>query len=216
MLALLLALLFFAPPVHASPIGLCDPVDGPRVEFTPEDREEVRRRIKHACEAPVSEGGLGASENLCAYYDVMVMRESRGRSSIRHKRGKDADGTPESGLGPMALSRRWHKDKWPGDDEDPAWCTPEASLITVHAITWRAWDRYHVESLLDVQAIFAGRWECFDDPRSGFHMCYAAPSSRTVSALCPGMKRRGFRCNATLKRSDLGRKVPLRARREFV
>ena len=194
------------PDAAPSPIGQCDAADGSeRVQWTEAERMQVRRRVKAACK------DLGASPILCAYYDAVVVRESSGMASVRHHKGKN-----ENGLGPMGLSLRWHADKWPGRDEDPAFCTPEVSLAVAHAIVWRAFERYHAESLLDVQAIYGGRWECGVDPATGARSCWADPNHRTESAVCSRMKAKGYSCHAILTEHDLGRKLPFGKRRAWV
>ena len=198
---------FGAPPTQvSSPIGLCDAADGTdKIKWTADDAEEVRRRVKRACRQE-----LHASPALCAFYDAVVVRESSGRASRRHTLGKS-----EFGLGPMGLNLASHHDKWPGRDEDPAWCTPEASLIVAHAIVWRAVKRYHAESLLDVQAIYSGRWECNTDA-AGVRRCFADPNERTVSAICSRMRGRGHSCYSLITPDDLGKRVQLGNRRAWV
>lgn len=186
----------------ASPVGLCDPRGGPRVPFTPDDRREVRDRVLSACKL------AGDAPIMCAFYDAVVMRESRGRSSIRHTRAEGEDG-----LGPMGLSLRWHADKWPGD-ADPAWCTPEASLAVARAIVRRAWVRYDAVDLLDVQAIYSGRWGC--STLGGRRQCYADPSGRTRSIICGAMRRRGYSCHTKLKPGDFGKTIRKRDRAKWV
>jgi hypothetical protein len=199
--------LFAPPPAPPSPIGLCDSADGSaRVEWTAEQAMEVRRRVKRACRQE-----LHASPIVCAFYDAVVVRESSGRASRRHTLGKN-----EFGLGPMGINLASHRDKWPGRDEDPALCTPEASLMVAHAIVWRAVKRYHAESPLDVQAIYSGRWTCHTDPDTGDRRCLADPNDRTVSAICSRMRDRGFSCYDFISRDDLGQHVPLRERRAWV
>ena len=187
----------------ASAIGVCDPVDGAQHLWTPEAREETRRRVQRACKA------AGASPLVCAYADAVVVRESDGRPSIRHTLGEG-----ENGLGPMGLSLRWHADKWPGEDEDPMFCTPEASFVVAHAIMWRALTRYQATTILDVQAVYAGRWRCVDTAEG--RSCFADPTRQTEKAICKRMQLRGFSCHQRVTRKDLGRKIPLAKRREFV
>jgi hypothetical protein len=207
------ALLFvFSPPAAlpdvgaSSPIGRCDAADGStKVRWTEADRKEVRRRVKRACQK------LGAAPIVCAYYDAVVVRESSGMASVRHHQGKN-----ENGLGPMGLSLQWHRDKWPGKDEDPAFCTPEVSLAVAHAIVWRSFTRYHAESFLDVQAIYGGRWACHTDPQTGKRSCFADPNQRTVDSVCSRMKARGYSCHAIVTKRDLGKKLSFGERRKWV
>lgn len=199
----LIAALFNPTP---TPIGQCSPVDGPRVKWTAKDKQEVRRRVRDACRRV-----LRASPLLCAYYDAVVVRESfGGNAGVRHTLGKG-----ENGLGPMGLSLDWHKDKWPGTDEDPAFCTPEVSLITAHAVVWRAFDRYNARDLVDVQAIYSGRWSAGTDA-DGEKIYYAEPSARTYKIICGRMEKRGFSCTQKMTKKDLGKKVRYRDRRGWV
>ena len=185
-------------------IGQCDPVAGPRGRWTAEQRREVRRRVRRACRE-----GLRASPIVCAYYDAVVVRESSGNPGARHTLGKG-----ENGLGAMGLSLRWHADKWPGRDEDPAWCTPEASLVVAHAVVWRAFTRYHARTMLDVQAVYAGRWTCHGEGRA--RECWPEPTPRTGRAICGRLQARGFSCDAPITRKDLGRRIPYGKRRAWV
>lgn len=186
------------PPLQTSVVGLCDSRAGEKVPYTAQDRQEVRDRVKHACEM------AGDAPIVCAFYDAVVMRESRGRASVRHNRARGEDG-----LGPMGLSLRWHADKWPGDP-DPDFCTPEASLAVARAIVRRAWVRYSVADLLDVQAIYSGRWGCWASS-SGKRSCVADPSGHTRAIICKAMRTRGYSCHTKLKASDFG--APIRKHR---
>lgn len=203
-----LTLLFFQPPAGGEgiSIGECAPVGSSRIKMSPENKAEVRRRVHDACE-----NILKASPTVCAFYDALVRRESYGgNSSVRHTKGVN-----ENGAGPMGLSLIWHKDKWPGKDEDPAFCTPEASLIVAHAIVWRAFTRYHARNMVDAQAIYSGRWYCARYGATS-RKCYADPSSRTRRLICGRMRDSGFSCNTKVTRADLGVKVHLNDRRAWV
>lgn len=194
-----------AAPLSAQ-IGQCDPVDGEPLRWSQATRAEVRARVQRACREE-----LHASPRLCAFYDAVVVRESSGRAGVRHTLGRN-----ENGLGAFGLSLRWHADKWPGTDEDPAWCSPEASLVVAHALVWRAVTHYQARDLLDVQAIYAGRWYCRDDwPRDGVRSCRAAPDARTEASICHRLADRGGMCRAPISRADLGERVPLAARRAW-
>ena len=190
-------------------VGECDPKPGenrPRPKWTKEQRQEVSRRIRVACEH------LQASPVVCAFYASVLWRESSGRAGVRHTKGEN-----ENGLGPLGLSLRWHRDKWPGKDEDPAWCTPEASLVTAHEIVWRAFTRYNAENMLDAQAIFGPfKKYCYADPNNGRRRCYADPDYRTKRSICGRMGARGFSCHAKVTLKDLGVRVPKKERRAWV
>jgi hypothetical protein len=209
------------------PGDYCNDVGAPRVRWSPEAKARTRARVQAACER------LGASEIICAYDDAVVWRESfGGEASVRHMRGVDADGTPEHGLGPMGLSLRWHADKWPGDDADPAFCTAEASVVVVHEIMWRAVTRYHAQTIVDLQAIFAGRFRCTTVDRWGWlarawpsiawvlpaaaRECWPAPTARMVEDICERVRQRGHHCGRRITVDDLGLRVPLDERRTWV
>lgn len=169
-------------------------------------RQEVRRRVAHACKHE-----LKAAPIVCAYYDLIVVRESSGRASVRHVKGKN-----ENGLGAMGISVRWHADKWPGKDEDPALCTPEVSLVVAHAIVWRAFTKYHARSLTEFQAIYGGRWACWHNPDIDARQCRADPNGQTIRAVCSRAEGRGFNCETAITKRDLGLRIPLGERRAWV
>lgn len=205
----------------------CNDVGAPRVRWSAEAKAVTRERVQAACEA------LGAAPIVCAYDDAIVWRESfGGEASVRHMRGVDADGTPEHGLGPMGLSLRWHADKWPGDDEDPAFCTPEASVIVAHEIYWRAVTRYNATNIVEIQAVFAGRFRCHVRDRWGWlarvwpplalvlpvaeRECWPMPTASMAADVCERMQARGFNCYRRVSAEDLGVRVPLDHRRAWV
>ena len=209
------------------PGDFCNDVSAPRVRWSAEAKARTRERVQAACEA------LGASEIVCDYDQVIVWRESfGGEASVRHMRGVDSDGTPEHGLGPMGLSLRWHADKWPGDDLDPALCTPEVSVIIAHEIYWRAVTRYNAATIVDLQAIFAGRFRCTTVDRWGWlarawpvlapvlpaasRECWPTPTARMTSDICERMQARGHHCGRRITVADLGERVPLDERRAWV
>lgn len=183
-------------------VGQCDPQDGPGLTWTAEAREETRARVQAACRA------LGASTAVCAWLDVSVIRESSGRPGVRHTRGPG-----EVGLGPLGLSLRWHRDKWLGTDEDPAFCSPEVSTLVALEIAHRAVDRYEAHDLVGVQSIFGGHWHCFQDKEAGGgKVCY--PSRQEDGPLCVALEAHGVDCFAKVTKKDLGRRVSLKKRRE--
>lgn len=187
--------------IAQSPIGQCDPVEGDAIKFTAEERRAVRRRIRHACEAS------GAAPIVCAYHDAVTVRESSGRASVRHVRGKG-----EAGLGPQGLSLASHARKWPGQ-ADPDFCTPEVSFVVTHEILHRAVTHYGARNAWDVQAVFAGRFGCVGDGSRG--TCTAAEQDRTTSAICSRMAARGFDCYAPISARELGRRIPFDERQRW-
>jgi hypothetical protein len=181
-------------------IGMCNPVDGEPYEWSDETRQEVRDRVRQGCKR------LGASPILCAYYDAVVVRESSGSPGARH-----VSSPRDNGLGPMGLHLRATRQHWPWDDADPMYCRPEVSLLVAHSIVWTAVTRYNARSILGVQAIYGGRWECSSE--SGRNVCRPKISGKTRSAICGRLRDRGYDCDAALLRSALGRRVPVEERR---
>lgn len=206
--AILAATLLFAPPPDVAErpvgeIGQCDPRSGARFVWTKEARAETRARVRHACQA------AEASPLVCAFADAVVIRESSARAGVRHSKGRKEDG-----LGAMGLSLRWHRDKWPGKDEDPMFCRPEVSFAVAHAIMWAAVTRYHAANILEIQAVYSGKWDCWKDPK-GRRQCRAAPTHRTVRSICSRMEMRGFSCYTPLTSKDLGHRIRRQDRRDW-
>lgn len=206
MIALLLSALVSTTPLPSSPpqMGVCTAPDAPNVAWPRKLRRETQARVQRACH------DVGASKVICAFADAIVIRESSGRAGVRHRLGHN-----EHGLGAMGLSLRWHRDKWPGRDEDPQFCKPEVSFAVAHAVMWRAVTRYKATTLLEIQAIYEGRWFCFPHPTTGKPMCRATPTRRTRGNICGRMRTRGFSCDEPITRKDLGRKVDRARRRDW-
>lgn len=174
-------------------IGLCDPRGGPALQWSAEERREVRRRTTAACRT------LGASPAVCAWIDVVRARESSGRPSVRHTRGASEDG-----LGLLGLDQRSHRDKWPGPT-DPAWCTPEASVIVALAIGRRAVERHGMTTISGVQAVFSMR-QTYRDEQGRRHV---AIEPRSDARLCAAMEARGHGCRETVEPRDFGVRIPV-------
>ena len=208
----------------------CDPDDRGR-DWTPEQKQRTRDRVWAACQS------VGGSDTYCSFHLAAVVRESWGGvASAVHRLGRDIDGDREYGLGPMGLSTKWHADKWPGDDEDPAFCTPEASFIVAHAIARRAVTVYGASNAIELQAVYGGGrgvTQCiidgtpawvFDAPVLGWlartfgarpesRRCRVIPRRRHVDAVC---KRMGdVACRRPLTIDDLGDPVPMAERRAW-
>ncbi len=194
---LLAALLTSATEREVGEVGQCDPVDGPGYVWTADARSETRARVRAVCRH------VKASEAVCDYLDTVVVRESSGRPGVRHDGGR--------GLGPMGLLIASHHDKWPGDDEDPAFCQPEVSALVALAVMRRAVIRYHAHDLVTVQSIYGGRWQCYAHPGEP-RLCFATQTSNP--RLCAALEARGSDCHAPLRLEDLGRRVPKSKRRE--
>jgi hypothetical protein len=187
------------PEVPPAP-ALCDPETGEHRPLTHAIREETRARVRAVC------SHLKASPAVCAYMDAIVVRESSGNPGVRHTKGEG-----ENGLGAMGLSLKHHADKWPGRDEDPMFCLPEVSALVAHSIFWRAVDRYHAESIPEIQSIYGGFWECVGEGAE--HRCFASREYGPRSMMCKRMRARGFACHSFIGPEDLGKKIPFKDRR---
>ena len=183
-------------------LGIPIPNCSEHQEYDSAESRETRARVQAVCKE------VGADPIICAYMDAVVVRESSGRSGVRHTKGKN-----ENGLGAMGLSLRWHRDKWPGEDEDPLFCHPEVTAVVSLAIMHRAMQRYKAKNIVEIQAIYAGNWTCQGEGRE--RKCRARVTKRTTN-VCGRMSARGFDCWKTLTKKDLGRKIPMDERREFV
>ena len=106
-----------------------------------------------------------------------------------------------------------HADKWVGPTV-PAFCDPRVSALIVQTIAHRAISRYGAKNAWDIQAVFAGRFECVG--LGNGKTCTGAMQDRTYNAICSRMKRRGFDCHDPITVEDLGPKIPLRERREWI
>jgi len=133
-----------------APDAHCDP-NARANSWTPAEKARTRDRVRSACEA------RGGSDLYCDFHIAAVKRESWGGiASAVHRLGADGDGEPEYGLGPQGLSLRWHRDKWPGSDEEPAFCVPEVSYLVADAIARRAVRVYGASNAVELQAVFGG------------------------------------------------------------
>jgi hypothetical protein len=121
---------------------------------------------------------------------------------VRHVRGRN-----ESGLGALGLSTRWHRDKWPGRDEDPAFCMPEVATLVALDVVRRAQTKWGAGNLIDVQAIFAGWFRCVDE--EGRRECFIERYPGRERDLCARLDQRGIDCRAGLRKRAAGRAVPV-------
>ena len=177
-------------------IGQCDPPDGPRATWSRSAKAETRARVQAVCEH------VRASEAVCEYLDVVVYRESfGGAAGVWHDQGR--------GLGAMGLMISAHRDKWPGNDEKPAFCQPEVSALVTLEILHRAARKWNAGSLGELDSVFSGRMRTFLLEDGSKLRTPGKPSS----GICARLKRRGLRCHARLTAKDLGRRVPYRKRR---
>lgn len=201
------ALLFNAPPAVEKPvveIGQCDPVNGERpFRWTREKKDEVRARVRRVCKH------VRASEHACDFLDSLVVRESYGgMASVRHTKGEG-----EHGLGPMGLSLRWHRDKWPGDDEDPMFCTPEASALVALEIMHRAVRKWGADNWAGVQAIYSGSFYNKVVEETGERWLSPKVTTKIANRICSPLRLRGVSCWEHVDVKDLGRRVPLKERK---
>lgn len=212
------------------PGDYCDPDDNGST-WTKAQKLATRQRVWDACKA------VGGSDLYCEFHDAAVRRESWGGvASTDHVSGTDADGDQEYGLGPMGISIKWHRDKWPGDDEAPAFCTPEASFIVAHAITRRAVVSLGARNAIEMQAVYGGgrgvvlceeigapAW-VFEAPVVGWlaravgleparRECLIRPKPNHVRSVCNYM--RGVTCRRPITAEDVGLDVPLSDRRRW-
>lgn len=103
----------------------------------------------------------------------------------------------------LGLDKRAHRDKWPGDPE-PAWCTPEASVLVALHIARRAVKRWGARSVSDIQAVYA-----FRTARTEEGNLILVKDRRSDERLCRAMRARGHGCRTTVKLKDVGRWVPV-------
>jgi hypothetical protein len=213
------------------PGDYCSADDNART-WSAEDKQRTRDRLRLACEA------VGGSDDYCAFWDAVTCREAWcGVASAVHVQGTDVDGEREFGLGPLGLSVKWHGDKWDGDDEDPAFCSPEVSFVIGHAIAWAAVERYGARNWVELQAIFGGggRRVCFSERLPSVlwmfeHVpglswltlfapvdttCEVLTLPRHAQAICSRLGQRDIECRSPLTVEDLGEKIPLEKRREW-
>lgn len=196
MLTTTIALLLTA--AQGPKIGMCDPVDGPRIEWTDEQRAEVRSRVRAVTRWAKS------ARMVSDYLDAVGMRESSWSPSVRHTLGKN-----ENGIGPLGLSQRWHGGKWP-DDPEPAFCSPEASALVALDIVRRAQERWGARNLIEVNAVFAGRFKCVEE--EGRKECFIVRNLAKDRDICMRLEKRGVDCRAELPKNAAGRRVPVRDR----
>lgn len=163
-----------------SPIGKCDPIDGPRLEWTKSQRQQAREMATDHLRA------AGASAVFLAFVDAATIRESSGAASRWHDGG--------SGLGPHGLNVRYH-------GKGRNLCDPRQSAEAVRDLIARCIRRHRVSNIWEAQACYAGRFECIADAPGD---CTAAMQDRTTDAICGRMAARGFDCYASIGTKDLG------------
>ena len=203
-----LALLAARPCAAAPTAGLVagDYCNGRGEARTPWTRE-AKRRTQERIEGVLED--LAVAPIVRAFHRLVVCRESFcGEASVRHTLGEDVLGQ-EDGLGAYGLSLRWHANKWPGEDEDAAFCTPEVSAVVAHELMWRAVTRYGASNMVEVQAVYAGAVTC----RNGD--CSFELSASKRRGFCERLAGYGHSCWAPITERDLGRRLARSERREW-
>lgn len=168
----------------------CSPEEGSDRLWNPQnklERAETRARVRATCEA------MGAAAEACDVLDAMVVRESSGDACAIHVRGPG-----EYGVGPLGLSWRWHRHKWfqKGEatwDQAALFHVPEISAIVALRLYRIAVDHHGAKTWMDVQAVYAGR---FEDGR---------PARRAIAdrRWCARLEARGLDCTSS-PRGKLG------------
>lgn len=113
---------------------------------TKQERKVTRQRVADACRR------MGATVEACTVLDAMVVRESDGDPCAVHVLGPG-----EYGLGPLGLSVGLHLSKW-GEADRKVLHVPEVSAVVTVRLFRRAVRRYGAKSWLDINAVFAGRF----------------------------------------------------------
>jgi len=152
----------------------CDPIDGPKLAWSKEQRKAAREL------AIIEWRRKGAKGAALAYIDSVSVRESSGAPSRWHDEG--------SGLGLHGLNVRYF-------GKYGNLCDPRVSANVVWGIAASALVKYGAKTWWDVQAVFAGRHECV----TGIGECTAAMQDRTSNAIYDRMMQRGYSCYAEAK-----------------
>lgn len=155
----------------------CDPIDGPKLAWSKEQRKAAREL------AVIEWRRKGANGAALAYIDSVSVRESSGAPSRWHDEG--------SGLGLHGLNVHYF-------GSDGNLCDPRISARRVWKIAHNAIAAHSAKNWWDVQAVYAGRFECASDYR-GPKTCTGEQQDRTTSAICDRMSQRGHSCYAEAK-----------------
>ena len=209
-LPVLLAIgLLVSRPCAAAPIpgvipgDYCNARDEPRVPWTRDAKRRTQTRVERVL------GALRVAPIIRAFHRVVICREAFcGEASVRHTLGGDVRGR-EDGLGAYGLSLRWHKNKWPGEDLEPALCTIEVSTVIAHELMWRAVTRYGARNLAEVQAVYAGAVSCVEGD------CRFELSLSKRRGFCERLSSHGYDCAAPITEQDLGRRLGPDERQEW-
>ncbi len=173
------ALRIYTAYAHPEEVFPCDPVGGPKIKWSDEQRKAAREL------SVIEWKRRGANGVALAYIDAVTVRESSGAPSRWHDEG--------TGLGAHGLNVRYFGGK-------ANLCDPRESASRALGIARAAVLRYGANTPWDVQAVFAGRHECV----TGTGRCTGSMQDRTTAAICGRMERRGYSCHAPITRRDLG------------
>ena len=155
----------------------CDPIDGPKLAWSKEQRKAAREL------AVIEWRRKGAKGAALAYIDSVSVREGSGAPSRWHDGG--------IGLGLHGQNVRYY-------GEGVNLCDPRESSRRVWKTVKSAIEKRGAKTWWDVQAVYAGRFECASDYR-GPKTCTGEQQDRTTSAICDRMSQRGHSCYAEAK-----------------
>lgn len=185
--------------IHQSPIGRCDPANGPKLEWTDAERLAARRM------ANTSVRERGASPIFISFLNAATTRETHGAASRWHDGG--------AGLGMHGVNIKVHAKRWP-TPLNPAVCDPRVSAAIVQDISHDCITRHGASNPWELQACYAGRFECTANYR-GKKICTGEMQDRTYEAVCGRMAKDGFGCWDRLELEDLGRRMPREEREKY-
>ena len=192
----LVEILFLLLQTYQSPIGKCDPVDGPKIEWTRAERQEARDMANDSVRE------RGAKRIFVAFLDSATIRESKAIASRWHDGG--------AGLGMHGVNITTHAKRWP-TPLHPAICNPRVSAAIVQDIAYDCIKRHKAKNTWQLQACYAGRFECIGNVNS--KPCTGDMQDRTTDAICGRMQARGFDCHEDpITVRDLGRKMTMAER----
>lgn len=186
--------------IFPSPIGRCDPAPDDKLHWTRSERQEAREMANDSVRA------RGARPIFVAFLDSGCIRESSAFASRWHDEG--------AGLGMHGVNITSHRKRWPSP-LNPAICNPRVSASVVQDIAYDCIKRHGARNAWEIQACYAGRFECIGKVSKSGKVCTGRQQDATTDAICGPMHTRGFDCHEdliTLK--DLGRRMTMDERLE--
>ena len=186
--------------IYLSPVGKCDPVGGERLDWTRAERQAARDMANDSVR------DRDAEPIFVAFLDSATIRESSAAASRWHDGGV--------GLGLNGINIETHAKRWP-TPLHPAICDPRVSAAIVQDISHDCVRRHGASTPWELQACFAGRFECIGNGVQG-KQCTGEQQDRTTSAICDRMERRGFGCHQMITLRQLGRRLTLEEKRAWV